>query len=118
LERLLFAPLPEVPETQGGSYEPVHVFPHIDGKPIMPTIDILTLFINLLLYGPKKTAQDYIREDEAKFNKEVAHTRDVLDDNRSFMQGQIQDGDASTMPANYEGESPLLKQVLAKTEET
>lgn len=117
LERLLFAPLPEVPETTGGSYEPVHVFPHIEGKPVCPTVEILSLAINLLLYGPRKTADDYLREYDKKFDADVAANRNVLDDNRSYMQGQLQDHDAMVMPTNHETESPLMKQVLAIPEE-
>lgn len=115
LERLMFAPLPEVPDTLGGSYEPVHVFPHIDGHPIMPTIDILSLFINLLLFGPKKTAQDYVYEDEKKLKREIAHNLDVLKDNNSYMQGQFKAGEAVSVANNFEGKSPLLKETKEAT---
>jgi hypothetical protein len=111
LERLRFdGVLPEVPDTWHGSYEPIHVFPHIDGKISLPDFECVELFLNLLLYGPKKTFDDYKREDNAKFKKEVEIGVDILNDQRSFMQGQIQEGDASPMPKNYEGESPLMKE--------
>jgi len=108
LERLMFAPLPEVPDTLGGSYEPVHVFPHINGLCQLPPYRAIQLTIYLLLYGPRKTMSDYMSEDEEQFKKEVEMGELILEDQRSYMQGCIQDGVAITMPKNYERESPLL----------
>lgn len=110
LERLRFDELPEVPETKTGSYEPIHVFPHVDGRNSMPPVEAVVLFVNLLLYGAKKTFDDYVKEDDETFKKEVAQTEDILNDNHSFMQGQMQDGEAVTVGKSYQGESPLLKE--------
>lgn len=110
LERLMFAPLPEVPESNNGSYEPIHVFPHIDGHCVMPNIECLNLFLSLLLYGPKKTYDDYVKEDEKKFKKEVELGETILNDQQSYVQGLIQTGSAATMPTNFKGESPLMKE--------
>lgn len=113
LERLLFAPLEEVPESANGSYEPVHVFPHINGLCQLPPYKAIQMTIYLLLYGPRKTLDMYAEEDDRLFKKEVAEGVDILNDQRSYMQGLIQQGEATQMPRNYEGDSPLLKQALA-----
>jgi hypothetical protein len=117
IEQLLFAPLPEVPDTEKGSYECFYVLPYIDGHAVLPPYRALQLLLHSVLYGAKKTIDDYVKEDEKNFKKEVASFLEILEDQRSYMQGQLQDGDAITMAPEYKGESPLLRELAARKEE-
>lgn len=110
LEQLLFAPLPEVPETKGGSYEPIWVFPYVDGQCKMPPYRGIQLFLYLCLYGPKKTISDYMSEEDKAFEREVELTKDMLWEDQTWFQHLRQSGSAAAMPTNYDKESPLIKE--------
>jgi hypothetical protein len=111
LERFLFLALPlgEVPESEKGGYEAVHIFPLIDGKAAMPPYRALQMVINCLLYGPKKTLSEWEGEDKEKMEREIKLFQDVLEDESPWLAGQIGRGEAVGQ-AGVE-ESPLLKQI-------
>lgn len=111
LEQFLFAPLPEVPDTAHGNYEPVYMFPYIDGRCVMPTYKAVELFIYCCRYGPKKTLSDYTEEDKLKMKKEVEMFKAILDDQQSYMQSQMQAGEAITVAKNFGVDSPLLREI-------
>lgn len=113
LEQWIFAPLPEVPESEHGEYSCFYVLPYVDGQAVLPPYRALQLLLHSILYGAKKTISDYAKEDEDNFRKEVKAFLDVLDDQRSYMQGQFKDGEAITNP-KYAGESPLLRELAAR----
>lgn len=111
LERLLFAPLPEVPDTANGSYEPIYQFPYVDDNCVLPSSKAVQLLINCLLYGARKTLSDYQYEEDRQFKKEIEAFMDILEDKRSYMGALFQFKEAVTVAKNYEGESPLIKNI-------
>jgi hypothetical protein len=116
LEQWIFAPLPEVPESEHGEYSCFYVLPYVDGRAVLPPYRALQLLLHSILYGAKKTISDYAKEDEDNFRKEVKAFLNILEDQRSYMQGQMQDGEAVTIP-EYKGESPLLRELASRTQE-
>lgn len=110
LEHLIFAPMPDLVNSEGGAtYEPMHVFPHIDGSCQLPPWRGIELIIYALLYGPKKTKDEYMAEDEKAFQKEVELFQLLMEEDY----GQpISEADGMAMPKQYEGESPAMKAPL------
>lgn len=109
LERLIFPMrsgmplLPELVETSNGSYEPVHIFPQVDGKAAVPPLRAVQLLLYCLLFGPKQTLSDFMSRDENEFKKDVDLMTEQFDDASPWIPDQLRQGHGIVVPDNYIG---------------
>lgn len=112
LEGLFLIPggMPDVKNSENGIYEPLHVFPHVDGVCQLPPYRALQIVLCCIHYGPKKTMSDYISKEREDREAEIELFKTILDNEAPYMAGLIHDGSGTSMPRNYPKESPHMAQ--------
>jgi len=73
---------PELPESNEGSYEPIQVFEHENGNPVIVERRIIEQIIHILFHPllPGHRKELMKTQDEKEFAKEVEHNRVILED--------------------------------------
>jgi hypothetical protein len=100
LEKLVFSPTPELPESEKGHYEIVWVFQTKDGQYLKPIWKAVNLLVQTLLGRSKwhKTEKETDTEEKESFENEIKEFEEMLDIS-SPLQTQFRHGEAIRVPA-------------------
>lgn len=99
LERLVFMPIEEIPESVNGHYEPVYVFWDKDKNYLKPNILVCDMVINWLLYRKVEKILNWDDEEKKKDALELQSYFEAFDEGDIPMALRI--GEGITVPSNY-----------------